>query len=75
MDKVFFIQSFIGSIPELNKANKDVIVDDKGIERAPNIIHLTDTEKFKDNSGNIIEIETRGERIFKKYKISRNYSL
>ena len=61
-DKVFFIKSFIKTIPELNKENKDVIVDDKGIERAPNIIHLNDTEKFKDNNGNIIDIETRGER-------------
>jgi hypothetical protein len=32
------------------------------IQKAPEIIHLEDTEKFKDDKGNIIEIETRGNR-------------
>ena len=62
VDKVFFTQSFIDTIPELNKESNNKIADDKGIEKAPNLIHLTDDEKFKDNEGNIIEIETRGER-------------
>ncbi len=31
-------------------------------ELAPPILHLTDAEKFKDNAGNVKEIETRGER-------------
>ena len=61
VDKVFFNESFIKSIPELNK-NQDKIVNDKGVEKAPNIIHLKDEDKFKDNDDNIIEIETRGER-------------
>jgi hypothetical protein len=65
VDKVFFNESFIKSIPELNK-NQDKIVDDKGIEKAPNIIHLKDEDKFKDIDGNVIEIETRGEREYDK---------
>lgn len=32
------------------------------IEKAPPVLHLTDDEKFKDCDGNIIEIETRGEK-------------
>ena len=66
VDKVFFTQQFINSIPELNKESNDIIVDDKGIMKAPEIIHLKDEEKFKDNEGNIIEIETRGDRTLDK---------
>jgi hypothetical protein len=61
-DKVFFIQEFIETIPELNKKSNKEIVDDNGITKAPNIIYLKDDEKFKDDDGNVIEIETRGER-------------
>ena len=63
-DKVFFDKTFIKTIPELN--NSTNITDDKGIERAPDIIILNDNEKFKDHEGNILELETRGERIFNK---------
>ena len=58
-DKVFFDKAFIKTIPELN--NSTTITDEKGIEKAPNIIYLSDEQKFKDHDGNIIEIETRGE--------------
>ena len=61
-DKVFFTQQFIDSIPELNRECDKEIKDDNGIMKAPNIIYLKDEEKFKDNNGNVIEIETRGER-------------
>ncbi len=62
-DKVFFKKSFVNSIPELKKDdNKDTIKDDKGIEKAPDIIELDNSDKFKDENNNIIEIETRGER-------------
>ena len=61
-DKVFFTQQFIDSIPELNKECDKEIKDDNGIMKAPNIIYLKDEEKFKDDNGNVIEIETRGER-------------
>ncbi len=60
-DKVFFIRSFIDKIPEL-KDSSQIICDENGIKKAPNIIVLEDHEKFKDNEGKIIEIETRGDR-------------
>jgi hypothetical protein len=66
VDKVFFIKSFIKTIPELNKESEEKVTDDKGIMEAPNLIHLKDEEKFRDNEDNIIEIETRGERDVKK---------
>ena len=36
------------------------------IENAPPLLHLDDSEKFHDADGNVIEIETRGERNKKK---------
>ena len=36
------------------------------IENAPPLLHLDDSEKFHDVDGNVIEIETRGERNKKK---------
>jgi hypothetical protein len=59
-DKVFFKKSFVETIPEINQEKE--IVDDNNIALAPNIIHLEDSEKFKDENNNIIELETRGER-------------
>jgi len=35
---------------------------DREIENAPPLLHLDDSEKFHDADGNVIEIETRGER-------------
>ncbi len=60
-DKVFFLKKFIKGIPELNE-QEEKITDDNGVEKAPNIIHLLDHEKFQDNECNILDIETRGER-------------
>jgi hypothetical protein len=68
VDKVFFNESFIKTIPELNENNQEKVFDDKGIEKAPIIIHLKDEDKFKDIDGNVIEIETRGER--ESYKVT-----
>jgi hypothetical protein len=48
-ESLFFVSNII---PELNEANNK-ITDDKGVEKAPNIIILEDNEKFKDNEGNI----------------------
>ena len=59
-DKIFIKKSFTDTIPELKNDNK--ITDDKNIELAPEIIYLEDNEKFKDNEGKIIEIETIGTR-------------
>ena len=59
-DKVFFTKSFVDTIPEIKE--EKVIVDEKNVELAPNIIQLEEHEKFKDENGNVIEIETRGEK-------------
>ena len=36
--------------------------EEEGVENAPPILYLDDAEKFHDADGNVIEIETRGER-------------
>ena len=59
-DKVFFKKTFIDTIPEINEDK--IIIDDDKIELAPNIIHLDESQKFRDDIGEIIDIETRGER-------------
>jgi len=63
MDKVFFLEEFVNSIPEIKKEKNEKITDDSGVMKAPNIIYLKDEEKFKDDNGKVIEIETRGERV------------
>jgi len=59
-DKVFFKKEFIDTIPEINQDK--IILDDSNVELAPEIIYLEDSEKFKDENNQVIEIETRGER-------------
>ena len=61
-DKVFFSELFIKTISELNNKNEKII-DENGVMEAPNIIILEDNQKFRDANGDIIEIETRGERL------------
>ena len=63
-DKTLFKLSFVNTIPEITEEKQ--IIDDNNIELAPDIIHLNDSEKFKDDNNNIIEIETRGERVVDK---------
>ncbi len=58
-DKVFIKESIIKSIPEMNK---EVEPKEEDIQMAPEIIHLREEEKFKDEKGETLEIETRGER-------------
>jgi hypothetical protein len=65
-DKVLILKSICDTIPELRKENDEIIRDDNGILKAPEILHLNDNEKFKDAEGNIIEIETRGEKKYNK---------
>ena len=48
-DKVLIKKSYIKKIPELNEENNK-ITDDKGVEKAPNIIILEDNEKFRFDS-------------------------
>ena len=64
-DKVMIKEDIIKDIPELNNLNQ-IINNDDGIEKAPNLLHLNNEEKFKDNEGNVLDIETRGERAHDK---------
>ena len=42
---------------------EEIVEDgDQEVENAPQLLHLDDGEKFHDADGNVIEIETRGER-------------
>ena len=59
-DKILLLKSFVDTIPEIS--NPIVFNTESKYEVAPDIIHLENHEKFNDNDGNIIEIETRGER-------------
>jgi hypothetical protein len=66
------------------KENKDKrdekSVFSEEIEKAPEILELEDNEKFKDSDGNIIEIETRGEKdrnkiFFKVKDVSKGFGM
>lgn len=60
-DKLFISVSWAkDNIPELSKTAKHEV------PMAPELIHLTKKEKFRDNDNNIIEIEVRGERDVEK---------
>lgn len=63
VDRVFIVGSYLQEIPELNNTNTEQkIVDEKGIQKAPEIIYLKENEKFRDENGNPLDIETRGVR-------------
>lgn len=69
-DKVLIKKSFVDNISELKQSQterkqqkKYIIVDGK---EAPDVIHLKDDEKLRNDKGEIIEIKTRGERQFDK---------
>ena len=57
-DKVLLKKTLVDTIKEINNP---VIIENK-YELIPDIINLDNHEKFKDNEGNIIDIETRGIR-------------
>ena len=63
-DKVLIRNIHLKKIDEYVKEinNDENIVDDKNIEKAPPIIELNDNEKFCDDNGYLLEIETRGIR-------------
>ena len=46
-------------IPKMTSEN---IQEEQDLKEAPGILGLDDEEKFHDNEGNVVEIETRGER-------------
>lgn len=60
LDKIFIKKTIVDLIPEVNGDKK--VTDDNGIEAAPKRIELKDNEKFHDQNGAIINIETRGTR-------------
>ena len=47
---------------EINITKKEQVKNSTEILEAPSILRLEDHEKFRDNNGKIIEIETRGEK-------------
>jgi hypothetical protein len=72
-DRVYFTEAFAKTIAELNPtvtreqvASSTATVAKATIEqeKAPDIIDLDDDEKFHDDEGNVLEIETRGERTY-----------
>lgn len=79
-DKVFIKESYLSTITELNKKDDKITTDDKGVEKAPDIINLSNEEKFQDDEGNILEIETRGVRdhnkiYFKVKDVSKGFEM
>ena len=72
-DRVYFTEAFAKTIAELNPtvtreqvASSTATVAKATIEqeKAPDIIDFDDDEKFHDDEGNVLEIETRGERTY-----------
>ncbi len=51
-----------------------------GVEKAPPMLHLLEHEKFQDDDGNVLKIETRGERkhyaiFFKVHDVSKAFDI
>jgi hypothetical protein len=66
-DIVFIKKNYLMSCDDYtNEINGGKVVNEDGIEKAPNIVELLDDEKFHDDDGNVLEIETRGERKWDK---------
>ena len=62
-DKVLIRNICLDKIEKyINEINNTSIVDENNIEKAPPIITLNDNEKFCDDEGYMLEIETRGIR-------------
>lgn len=66
---------FVPVLRPLNKEEKEISnegeqeqteSDEQVYQMAPSILELEDEEKFKDKDGNVVEIEVRGERHYKK---------
>ncbi len=63
LDKLFIKKSYVDGTKELlNELSGKEPIEDSKIKIAPDIIDLEDSEKFKDDKGNVLNIETRGER-------------
>lgn len=59
-DKILLSKSFVDMIKEINEPKE--ILEETKYDIAPDIIHLEEHEKFRNNDGNIVNIEIRGER-------------
>jgi phage anti-repressor protein len=91
LDKIFFKKEYIDGVKKLKKElieevldsdDSDESEDDKKnkIKKAPEILYLNDEEKFQDDTGNILEIETRGERkcnniFFKVHDVAKCFDM
>ena len=69
LDKIFLKREFAESIPEFmrevgGEADNAAapIIDDAGVESAPDIVELELEQRFTDENGEVVRIETRGER-------------
>jgi hypothetical protein len=80
-DKVLIRKLYLDRCDEYTNEINGVDVQDKdGIAKAPDIICLDDNEKFTDENGNVLEIETRGTRqidgvYFKVKDVSRGFGV
>jgi hypothetical protein len=80
-DKVLIRNIYLDKVESYqNEINNEDVEDENGVEKAPEIIDLDDEEKFKDDEGNILEIETRGERqhdkiYFKVKDVSKGFEM
>jgi hypothetical protein len=68
LDKIFLKKAYAEGVPEFvrgvggARAAIAPIVDDSGVESAPDIVELELDQRFKDEHGEVVYIETRGER-------------
>jgi len=80
-DKVLIRKLYLDRCDEYTSEINGVDVQDRdGIAKAPDIICLDDDEKFTDDRGNVLEIETRGARqsdgvYFKVKDVARGFGL
>ena len=62
-DRLMLRKDYVDTCEELvNELGGEQVSDDNGVMKAPDVIELTDEEKFQDEDGNVLEIETRGEK-------------
>ena len=61
-DKVLVRKLYLDKCDEYANELSGNVTYKNGIVKAPDVIYLDDTEKFTDNEGNVLEIETRGIR-------------
>lgn len=67
LDKVLIKVSYMKTIQKfMDEINDKFVENNDSVMKAPNIIDLDDSEKFKDDKGNILNIETRGEKQYTK---------